>query len=299
MSKRSLLLFISTAFLCCIVVSCSGDVERLESENKELKEELQTQEDQIISLTLGTKFVDRYVDSLEQLEASIRERMNGDEEDTILIQKIKDLTQLVHMNNSIVAEIESLLVGKNKVVKLLMDHVVKLDNKVQHQEKQIAQLFSELDDMGIELENAKQLYATLQDKFKGEKEKAVEQSHKIEDLEQSLVALDKELQRKDAQMNEAFYFFGSKNELVSMDLIERSSILSWQINEEADFNYLTKVDIRHFAKLKIPSEELELLSEHPRQSYRQVAENGGSALYIDDYERFWSLSKVLIVRTGK
>ena len=127
----------------------------------------------------------------------------------------------------------------------------------------------------------------------------MEQSHKIEDLKQSLVALDKELQRKDAQMNEAFYFFGSKSELIRMDLITRNSILSWQINEEADLNYLTKVDIRHFAKLTIPSEELELLSEHPHQSYRQVAENGTSALYIDDYERFWSLSKVLIVKTGK
>jgi len=294
-----LILFISTVFLCFIVVSCSDDTERLESENKELKEELQTQEDQIISLSLGTKFVDRYVDSLEQLEASIRDRMSGGEEDTILMQMINDLTQLVHMNNSIVAEIETRLGGKNKVVKLLLEHVVKLDNKVQHQEKQIARLYSELDDMGIELDNAKQLYAALQDKFKGEQVKGVEQSHKIEDLKQSLVALDKELQRKDAQMNEAFYFFGSKSELIRMDLITRNSILSWQINEEADLNYLTKVDIRHFAKLTIPSEELELLSEHPHQSYRQVAENITSALYIDDYERFWSLSKVLIVKTGK
>ena len=127
----------------------------MESENKELKEELQTQEDQIISLSLGTKFVDRYVDSLEQLEASIRDRMSGGEEDTILMQMINDLTQLVHMNNSIVAEIETRLGGKNKVVKLLLEHVVKLDNKVQHQEKQIARLYSELDDMGIELDNAK------------------------------------------------------------------------------------------------------------------------------------------------
>ncbi len=150
-----MILFISTVFLCFIVVSCSDDTERLESENKELKEELQTQEDQIISLSLGTKFVDRYVDSLEQLEASIRDRMSGGEEDTILMQMINDLTQLVHMNNSIVAEIETRLGGKNKVVKLLLEHVVKLDNKVQHQEKQIARLYSELDDMGIELDNAK------------------------------------------------------------------------------------------------------------------------------------------------
>lgn len=112
-----------------------------------------------------------------------------------------------------------------------------------------------------------------------------------------MTSLDRQLQDADTKLHEAFYYYGTKNELIQMSLIKRAGMFSWEVDENADLSGLTKIDSRSFASLDIPSESIEFFSEHPSSAYRIVKKEAGkSTLYIDDGQRFWELSRVLIMR---
>ena len=66
-----------------------------------------------------------------------------------------------------------------------------------------------------------------------------------------------------------------------------------------DFNkdYFTKIDIRYDKDLKFYSKSAQLLSTHPAGSYQLAKDKQGQyELHITDPQKFWSVSKYLVVQ---
>ena len=70
---------------------------------------------------------------------------------------------------------------------------------------------------------------------------------------------------------------------------------SKELTPEIDRKALTKVDITNLSVIPIMKHKVDILTTHPKNSYRLTGKNKADSLVITDQKEFWSLSKVLVV----
>ena len=102
------------------------------------------------------------------------------------------------------------------------------------------------------------------------------------------------MQQQDKDLNTAWFVFGTKSELKEQKILDKGDVL-----KSGDFNkdYFTKVDIRYDKDIKFYSKSAQLLSTHPAGTYQLVKDKQGQyELHITDPQKFWSVSKYLVVQ---
>ena len=101
------------------------------------------------------------------------------------------------------------------------------------------------------------------------------------------------VQQQDKELNSAWFVFGTKNELKEQKILTNGDVL-----RSSDFNkdYFTKIDIRYDKDIRFYSKSAQLLSTHPAGSYQLAKDKQGQyELHITDPQKFWSVSKYLVV----
>lgn len=126
------------------------------------------------------------------------------------------------------------------------------------------------------------------------------QMHKIDSLSRNasnLAEVSKTqasiVARQDKQLHKAWFVYGTKPELKEQGILKSGKVL-----QDGDFNkdYLTEIDIRTFKELKTYSKSASLQTTHPKDSYTLTKDaNGQYELRITNSERFWSVSKYLVI----
>lgn len=99
---------------------------------------------------------------------------------------------------------------------------------------------------------------------------------------------------QDAQLNTAWYVFGTTKELKEQRIIVDGDVLKTK-----DFNadYFTKIDIRKTNVIPLNSKSAKLLTTHPEGSYSLLKDSRGEyTLRISDANEFWSVSRYLVIR---
>lgn len=120
----------------------------------------------------------------------------------------------------------------------------------------------------------------------------------IEDLHGNVSDLQAESERKtetinsqEAQLNTAWYAFGTKSELKAQDILEGGKVLQQNFNR----GYFKKIDIRVTKEIKFYSRSVRLLTAHPSGSYELRADNNRQyQLVITNPQLFWSTSKYMV-----
>ncbi len=91
---------------------------------------------------------------------------------------------------------------------------------------------------------------------------------------------------------------GTRMELVREKVIKNKYLIfgRMEVDNTAQLNKFSTIDIHSSRRLYIGKHHVELVSSHPVDSYRYT-KNGNivKELIIDDPERFWSESKVLVI----
>ena len=101
------------------------------------------------------------------------------------------------------------------------------------------------------------------------------------------------MQEQDKELNSAWFVFGTKSELKEQKIISSGDVLK---NEEFNKNYFTKIDIRYDKEIRFYSKNAKLLSTHPAGSYKLEKDKQGQyELHITSPQKFWSVSKYLVV----
>lgn len=98
---------------------------------------------------------------------------------------------------------------------------------------------------------------------------------------------------QEEQLNTAYYVFGTKNELREQNILKRGDVL-----RSGDFNtdYFTRIDVRVTKTIKLYSKSAKLLTSHPEGSYSLDKDAQGQyTLRITDVQKFWSVSKYLVI----
>lgn len=98
---------------------------------------------------------------------------------------------------------------------------------------------------------------------------------------------------QDSQLNTAWYVFGTSKELKEQGILQKGEVLKGDYNKD----YFTKIDIRKVNVISLESKSASLLTNHPAGSYTLLKDNKGEyTLRITDAQKFWSVSKYLVVK---
>ena len=99
--------------------------------------------------------------------------------------------------------------------------------------------------------------------------------------------------KQDAQLNTAWYVFGTSKELKAEGILSKGEVLQGNYNK----NYFTQIDIRKVNVIPLESKSASILTNHPAGSYTLLKDSKGKyTLRITDVAQFWSVSKYLVVK---
>ena len=105
---------------------------------------------------------------------------------------------------------------------------------------------------------------------------------------------------QDKALNAAWFVFGTKKELKDQRILTNTGVFrkgDVMQDEAMNKDYFTQIDIRTTKEIKLYSKSADLLTTHPAGTY--VLEEDGKGqltLRITDPERFWSVSKYLVIQ---
>ena len=181
------------------------------------------------------------------------------------------------------------------------DMIAQLQEKLKNSSIKNTKMQKTIENLQAQIEAQAQRIQELEASL-AEKDALIEsQGEAIAGLSNNVVSLTEEnkqktekVQQQDKELNTAWFVFGTKSELKEQKILSKGDIL-----KSDDFNkdYFTKIDIRYDKDIKFYSKSALLLSTHPAGTYQLVKDKQGQyELHITNPQKFWSVSKYLVVQ---
>lgn len=268
--------------------ACNNNEKKATLQNFEQNDSLQkiiTQKDNEINDMMET--FNQIQDGLREINEA-ENRMNivkdgeGANKRQEIIENIRFISNTMKQNRALVEKLrqqmrESSIKG-DQLRKTLDDLVSQLNDK----EQQLQQLRAELDAKDIHIAELDKTISGLNNDVSSLKEESSKKTETIND--------------QDAQLNTAWFAFGTKKELKTQHIIDGSKVLQSNFNK----SYFTKIDIRVQKEIKLYSKSAKILTMHPSSSYTlQQDANKQYVLRINNPQLFWSTSKYLVIVVKK
>ncbi|UXX79266.1 hypothetical protein N7E81_18090 [Reichenbachiella carrageenanivorans] len=297
MKSKSAKLTLFIAATLAVVVSLTALYFTIEDEKEQLSlKSIQLEQELYTRDSAYNEIID-IMYSLESQVGQIKDREN-------LVNKISsgDLTK---SNKRQLVEdmdlIDSLIIETNGKVSRLMSKLETANVNMNTFKSRIAELSDELkerkasvDGLREDLASKNVMIADLSTDLKMLEYKSVVQEEKIN------VQVAK-IDEQEKKLNEAYYAIGTKKALEEEGLIVKEGGVLWfgktsALEKDVPKEKFSEIDIRTTQNLLVDSEEVDLVTEHPSDSYEIVKEGDKAKfLKITNPDEFWRISKYLVV----
>lgn len=248
-----------------------------------------------------------------QLEAEVASR------DSLIADMTRSFTD-IESNLALIDDREKLL-QQNNTDELSLDQRKRITRDIQlmnslmnESRERIADLTKRLDKSRVEssglrkkLKELDMMLATRDSSITNMKDELLAKDFKIEQVNEQLTAIELEIARREAtiqqlgdELNTAWYAVGTEKELEEFGVIVRSGGVlglgrTSALNDAATADHFRSVDTRETTRIPLEGKKVELVTEHPKNSYEIVEENEQLAyLQIKDPAAFWKLSKYMV-----
>ena len=287
-------LVLSLMAFAAVLASCDGtggNKSRLQAENDSLQAVLNERNAELDEM-MGTfneisegfrqinaaeNRVDLQRGALSEGSLSAKEQIASD---------IEFIRKQMEENKQQIAKLQQQLKNSRTNSAQLKKAVETLTQELVEKTKRIEELQAELASKNIRIQELDAAVTTLTT----EKETLVAEN---EAKAQTVAAQDKAL-------NAAWFVFGTKKELKDQRILTNTGVFrkgDVMQDEAMNKDYFTQIDIRTTKEIKLYSKSADLLTTHPTGTY--VLEEDGKGqltLKITDPERFWSVSKYLVIQ---
>lgn len=280
--KKLLLLFISVAVLfSCTNVKDSTEYKQLQRERDTLLMETQSTNSEIDEIMAVINTVEENFNQIRDAEKYLAVQSAGEGE---LSSNTKDrISDNFKMVNEILA--------KNK------KQIAELNKKYSSSTGQTAALKKTIDRLNREMEERSATISSLQAELSRKDETIAQLSLNVTELsghleEQSVTILEQE-----KELNTAYFVFGTMSELKSQKILSGGFLRKTRVLEDS-FNedYFLEIDIRETTRIPLYDKDAKLWSNHPSGTYEfEKGADGNLTFVITDVERFWSLTRHLII----
>jgi len=285
-------LFIICTFIIALSAckQYSAEYKQAQLENDSLKLQLKKNEVELNEM-LGI------LNDIENDIQSIREA-----EDYINIQKDAELTDskrsLIKKNMDLIVE----TLKKNR------QQLSELQEKLNSSNVKLLGLQKTIDRITKELGEKSELVVKLQTELSRKDEEIKDLTVQVEGLNTDIKILkdvnesqSELLTEQDQTINTVYYCFGTKKELKEQNILTGGGLFSKDKVLDGNFNrnYFISIDKRRVTEIPLYSGKATVVTNHNRNAYRLIKDNDGNfTLKITDPDKFWSLSKFLVVVVG-
>ena len=218
--------------------------------------------------------------SVNNLSGETPDRKRQLRDDIVLIQ------QSINKQKQRLAELEKRLKQSTNYNATMEKTIANMKAQLDDQQKKINTLTDQLAAAHIQIKNLNQSVDSLNTVNKTvTKEKEVAQEE------------TKQLTNEVNNLNTCYYVIGSKKELKANKIIESGFLRKTKILEgDFEMSYFTKADRRTLSEIPLHSKKVQLMTNHPKDSY-EIVDNGGSKmLRILNGNRFWEKSNFLVIK---
>lgn len=187
-----------------------------------------------------------------------------------------------------------------RTMQLNKERIARLQEQLKTSSFNTGKLKATIESLNKQMEEKEQQITQLQEELKAKDLKIAEQGQQITSLSGDVANLTAQneqkaqtVARQDAEINTAWYVFGTKRELKEQRILQDGNVL-----KTSTFNkdYFTKVDIRVVKSIKLYSKSARLLTSHPAGSYTLDRDAQKQyTLHITNPQQFWSISKYLVI----
>ena len=269
-----------------LIVSCTNV-----KESKEYKA-LEAQRDSLMMITVDAESeavemmsviseVEANFDRIREAEKyistqSAKEGEMSQDTRTRIIENFKMINDILQRNKAQLQELNRKYSGSTKEVASLKNTIVRLNREMEESAVRLAGLQQEL----------------------------AAKDEKIAQLSQDITALAIEaeqqsitIQEQDRSLNTAYYVFGTQKELKDQKILSGGFMKATRVLQDT-FNkeYFLTIDIREVTEIPLYAKKAKLWSTHPEGTYEFVTLKDGNLLFqVTDTQRFWSLTKYLII----
>jgi len=210
------------------------------------------------------------------VEEDMKDRINED---------INAIYELMLKNKQELDQVKSKMRNSGIKVKELDRMVASLTKQMESKDNEIQRLTEKLKEMDIEV---------------GElKTELTELTGNVDSLSTENQIKESIIEEKTTALNTAYYAVGTKDELIKHQILTKEGALGNKTKLMSDFNknYFTSVDITKIKKIPIFAKKVTIITTHPTSSYQLKGTETVDELIILDAEKFWSVSKYLVIQT--
>lgn len=155
--------------------------------------------------------------------------------------------------------------------------------------------------MQTTIDNLTTLLAEKELEITGLKDQLEKLNLELSNLTMNYTELQQESDVKTTVINTAYYAFGTSKELIKQGVLTKEGGFiglgkSQKLSENMNTEYFTKVDISVSKEIQLSAKKAKVVTTHPAGSYKIEGEDGhADKLVILDSEKFWSVSKYLVI----
>lgn len=185
--------------------------------------------------------------------------------------------------------------------------IEKLNQQVKNSANKNASLNKMIERLNRELEEKSNTITELQTALAKRDAQIAELEISVRELTENIENMSEQsesqistIKEQDKMLNTAYYMFGTSKELKEAKVVSGGFLTSNKVlNEGIEKSKFLKVDIRDTKSIPVYAKKAKVLSEHPKDSYaweKDATDN--VVLKISDYQKFWSLTKFLIIEVN-
>lgn len=275
-------------YIAVVVLTLSACVERKQApvtvhatvQDDSLKGVIEQRDAQINDMMATINQIQSGFNEISEAENRVNIIQDGERTDKTeqLKENIKFIADRMQQNRELIKKLQSQLresdFKSDELKKVITNMLKQLDEK----DEQLTQLRAELDAKDIHIAELDETISELNDN--------------VSDLQAESNEKTKTISNQDAQINTAWFVFGTKRELKEQHILVDNKVLQSNFNR----SYFTKIDIRVTNEIKLYSKSAKLLTTHPSGSYELQQDNNKQyTLKITNPQIFWSTSKYLVI----
>lgn len=185
----------------------------------------------------------------------------------------------------------------NEILRRNKQQLADLNKKYSTGNKEVAALKNTIERLNREMQESTNRLVELQTELNRKDEQIAQMSTDITALASEAEQQSATIQQQDKTLHTAHYVFGTSNELkdqkiLSGGFLQQTRVLQDTFNKE----YFLTIDVREVTEIPLYAPKAKLWSTHPEGTYEFVKSADGNLVFqITDTQRFWSLTKYLII----
>ncbi len=276
-----LLLVAGTVLSCTTKVKESSEYQKLQAERDSLMNVLQSTETDAQEMMAAISEVESNFDKIREAEKYIStQSAQGGEMSQNTKDRIKDNFQMIQ-----------------EILKRNREQLTSLNRKYASSNKQVASMQNTIDRLNKEMEESSTRLLELQEELAKRDETIANLSSDISSLAQQAEQQSATIIEQDKSLHTAYYVFGTLSELKEQKILSGGFLQSTKVLKDT-FNkdYFLEIDIRDVTEIPLYAPKAKLWSNHPEGTYEfQKGATGNLTFQITDTQRFWSLTKYLVI----